>query len=113
MSNANRVNVTIFNEHVHERVNRVVAEIYPDGIHGTLAKAMRACGDLEVRTATLAEPEHGLTQQICDETDVLVWWGHAAHHEVADAVVDRIQARVLQGMGLVVLHSGHYSKIFK
>jgi len=47
------------------------------------------------------------------ETDVLSWWGHAAHGEVDDAIVDRVQKRVLEGMGLIVLHSGHYSKIFR
>jgi len=66
-----------------------------------------------VRTATLDEPEHGLTEAVLDQTDVLIWWGHKAHGEVADEVVDRVQCRVLEGMGLLVLHSGHYSKIFK
>ena len=61
-----------------------------------------------MRTATLDEPEHGLTEEVLDETDVLIWWGHKAHGEVDDAIVDRVQARVLDGMGLVVLHSGHY-----
>ena len=32
---------------------------------------------------------------------------------VLDATVDRVQARILAGMGLVVLHSGHFSKIFR
>jgi trehalose utilization protein len=66
-----------------------------------------------VRTATLEEPEHGLTEAVLAETDVLLWWGHMAHDRVDDAIVDRVQARVLQGMGLIVLHSGHHSKIFK
>jgi trehalose utilization protein len=65
-----------------------------------------------VRTATLDEPSHGLTEDVLDNTDVLVWWGHMAHHEVADDVVERVRRRVLDGMGLVVLHSGHFSKIF-
>ena len=44
---------------------------------------------------------------------MLIWWGHRAHGEVADEIVERVQERVLDGMGLIVLHSGHYSKIFK
>jgi trehalose utilization protein len=104
--------VTVWNEYRHERQNPVVRAIYPDGIHTVIASALRTHG-LAARTATLDEPEHGLGEALLDATDVLVWWGHGAHHEVADAIVDRVQRRVLAGMGLVVLHSGHASKIFK
>src|SRR5260370_7775277 len=69
-------------------------------------------GDVTVRVATLAEPEHGLTDEVLDETDVLTWWGHAAHDQVSDDVVERVHARVLAGMGLVAMHSAHKSKIF-
>ncbi len=104
--------VTVWNEYRHERTNERVAAIYPEGIHATIAAALREHG-FDVRTATLDEPEHGLTQEALHSTDVLIWWGHTAHHEVNDAIVDRVHARVLDGMGLIVLHSGHFSKIFK
>ena len=104
--------VTVWNEYRHERNEDAVAEIYPDGIHAALAAALRETG-LNVNTATLDEPEHGLTEEVLDATDVLLWWGHAAHEEVADEIVDRVHERVLGGMGLVVLHSGHFAKIFK
>ena len=89
-----------------------VAEVYPKGIHGCIADFLKDAG-MEVRTATLREPEHGLAQEVLDNTDVLIWWGHMAHHEVADEIVDRVYKRVLEGMGLIVLHSGHASKIFQ
>jgi trehalose utilization protein len=89
-----------------------VANIYPEGIHATIAAALRKEEQIEVRTATLDEPEHGLTEDVLQSTDVLIWWGHAAHGEVADVIVNRVQQRVLGGMGLIVLHSGHLSKIF-
>lgn len=104
--------VTVWNEFRHEKQNPKVAAIYPEGIHGAIAAHLRAQG-FPVRTATLDEPEHGLTEAVLAETDVLTWWGHTAHDEVSDALVQRVQARVLEGMGLVVLHSGHFSKIFK
>jgi trehalose utilization protein len=104
--------VTVWNEYRHEKHSERVAAIYPEGIHGTLAAALRKHGFV-VRTATLDEPEHGLTQEILDTTDVLTWWGHQAHAEVSDEIVDRVYKRVLDGMGLIVLHSGHFSKIFK
>jgi trehalose utilization protein len=84
----------------------------PDGIHGAIADGLREAG-FDVRTATLDEPEHGLTNAVLAETDVLTWWGHVAHGEVDDVVVERVHQRVLEGMGLIVLHSGHFSKIFR
>ena len=58
-------------------------------------------------------PSHGLTDEVLENTDVLFWWGHVLHGEVDDAIVAKVCDRVLQGMGLVVLHSGHFSKVFK
>ena len=107
------INVTIFNEFLHEREIEAVREIYPDGIHMVLAAALGQTDDINVQTATLKQPEHGLTEAVLAQTDVLLWWGHMAHDQVADEIVDRVQERVLKGMGLIVLHSGHFSKIFK
>jgi trehalose utilization protein len=107
------IKVTIFNEFQHERENAEIAAIYPQGIHAVIAGALAAEGDMSVRTATLDQPQHGLAEAVLAETDVLLWWGHKAHDQVADAVVERVYERVLQGMGLIVLHSGHYSKIFR
>lgn len=104
--------VTVWNENRHEQKNPVVSEIYPKGIHGAIAEFLQADNN-EVRTATLDEPEHGLTDEVLENTDVLVWWGHLAHGEVDDEIVKKVQQRVLDGMGLIVLHSGHFSKIFK
>ncbi|MCL7417004.1 MAG: ThuA domain-containing protein, partial [Halalkalicoccus sp.] len=106
------VRVTVWNEFRHEREDEAAREQYPDGIHEAIAGFLEERG-FDTRTATLDEPEHGLTEAVLDETDVLTWWGHIAHDEVEDEVVDRVQERVLEGMGLLVLHSGHYSKIFK
>lgn len=105
--------ITVWNEYWHERNNPVVAKVYPEGIHTAIATALRKQGFENVRTATLEEPEHGLTKQVLDDTDVLLWWGHKKHGDVSDEVVSRVQERVHQGMGLVVLHSGHFSKVFK
>jgi trehalose utilization protein len=104
--------VTVWNEGRHEKKNPEVQKVYPHGMHTVIAGALRAQG-LTVRTATLDEPEHGLTDAVLAETDVLTWWGHLAHAEVKDEIVNRVHQRVLEGMGLVVLHSGHFSKIFQ
>ncbi len=106
------MNITIWNENRHEQKNPVVSEIYPEGIHGAIAQFLKA-DHANVQTATLDEPEHGLTDDVLNHTDVLLWWGHLAHDEVADEIVEKVKQRVLDGMGLIVLHSGHFSKIFK
>jgi trehalose utilization protein len=108
-----QLHVTVWNEYVHERENPVVREIYPKGMHECIAEGLREDVDLEVRTATLHDPEHGLTKDVLESTDVLIWWGHAAHGQVNDAVVERVLKRVWEGMGFIALHSSHYSKVFK
>lgn len=106
------IRVTVWNEGRHELKNPEVARIYPEGIHGALAQGLRAAG-MDVRTATQDQPDHGLTDEVLANTDVMLWWGHLAHQEVSDAIVDKVQQRVLEGMGLIALHSAHFSKIFK
>jgi len=109
-----KISVIVWNEFQHERQSSAIAEIYPDGMHQVIAQALRVGdADLEVGTATLDQPEHGLSEERLAGCDVLVWWGHKAHDQVDDAIVDRVQKRVLEGMGLIVLHSGHFSKIFR
>lgn len=105
------MNITIWNEYRHERENVEVKKVYPEGIHHALASFLKETHHVE--TATLDEIEHGLTEELLEQTDVLIWWGHKAHEEVDESVVERVKARVLDGMGLVVLHSAHFSKIFK
>ena len=107
------IRLTIWNEFRHEKNNEQIKALYPRGMHAALADHMQKQPGITARTATLDEPEHGLTEDVLDNTDVLTWWGHMAHHEVSDEIVDRVQRHVLvNGMGLIVLHSGHMSKIF-
>jgi trehalose utilization protein len=109
-----RLRVVVWGENVHEHKNPAVGKIYPQGMHRAIADGLRESGsDLDVTTATLQEAEHGLTEARLRQTDVLTWWGHMAHEQVSDEVAARVQQRVLEGMGLIVLHSGHYSKVFK
>lgn len=109
---SDKIRVTIWNEYRHEKMEGKIKDIYPEGIHKVLADCFRG-ENFEVRTATLDEEFHGLTDEVLESTDVLFWWGHMAHNEVSDEIVEKVQNRVLNGMGLVVLHSGHHSKIFR
>jgi trehalose utilization protein len=106
------VRVTVWNEGIHDQ-HAEMLERYPDGMHGAIAEGLREhLPEATVRTATLADPGQGLPDDVLEQTDVLLWWGHVAHDDVDDALVARVRERVLSGMGLLVLHSGHFSKIF-
>ena len=105
------IRVTVWNENLHEQSSEEVRAIYPEGIHGCIAGFLGEDPEITVRTATLDMPEHGLTQEVVDSTDVLIWWGHMGHQLVSDEIVERVYEAVQKGMGLIVLHSGHKSKI--
>lgn len=107
------MNVLIWNENKHEKESHIVTEIYPGGIHGFIAEFLSEEETFNVKTATLDDEECGLTEDVLADTDVLLWWGHGAHDKVPDYIVDRVQKYILSGMGLIVLHSAHFSKIFK
>lgn len=106
------IKVTVFNEFRHEKKKESIRAIYPDGIHGAI-KAGIEDEEIVVRTVTLDDPECGLTQEVLDDTDVIIWWGHMAHHEVPDEVAQRVRDAVHSGMGAIFLHSGHHSKPFR
>src|SRR5690606_32313193 len=100
MQMGNKIHVTVWNEYRHEQKNENIRAIYPNGIHGAIADFLSKEDIFEVRTATLDEPEHGLTDEVLNSTDVLIWWGHIAHGEVRDDIVEKVYQRVLNGMGL-------------
>lgn len=110
---AKLIAVTVWNEYRHEKKNAEIAKIYPRGMHDAIASHLNKADGIQARTAGLDEPEHGLTEGVLNGTDVLIWWGHMAHNEVRDEIVDRVQSHVISGMGIILLHSAHFSKIFR
>ncbi len=109
-----RIRVVVWNEFRHEKSEETIRAIYPEGLHAAIAAALGTDAQLEVRLAALDDPDHGLPREVLENTDVLIWWGHMAHHEVSDALVEAIRQRVYLGkLGLIVLHSGHHSKVFR
>lgn len=108
------IRVTVWNEGVHEKTSEQVRKVYPKGMGYPIAQYLRKQADIaSVHISQLDDKEQGLTDKILNNTDVMTWWGHTAHGRVTDENVDRVHQRVLHGMGLVVLHSGHFSKIFR
>lgn len=106
------IRVTIYNEFVHEKTDEAVRSIYPEGIHMALKQHLED-EEIHIKTVTLDDLPEGLSDEVLEDTDVLIWWGHIAHHKVPDEVAVRVQQAVLRGMGMIVLHSGHHSKPFK
>ena len=107
------IRITVWNEYKHEREYENIRKVYPEGIHGCIAGFLGKEEDLAVRPATFDMPEHGLTEDVLRETDVLIIWSHALQDEFSDEVAERVQWHVLAGMGLIALHSAHYSKVMK
>lgn len=107
-----KIRVTIWNEFKGEQENPRIASVYPKGIHNAIADGLAANKMLDIKTATFYMPEHGLDDATLESTDVLIWWAHCLHDDVDDAVVEKVYKRIIDGMGLIVLHSGHASKIF-
>ena len=107
------IRVTIWNEYRHEKEMPEVAAIYPEGIHNELKKALsKENDDFVIRAVAMDDPECGLPDSVLEDTDVLIWWGHAHHGNVPDALAEKIADRVRKGMGFIALHSSHLSKPF-
>ncbi len=111
---SSKLNIVIWNEYRHEKLEPEVAAIYPEGIHGCIKNFLQDDEKYDITLAALDDPDQGLSDELLNKTDILFWWGHIAHHEVSDTLTEKIRQRVYAGkMGLVVLHSGHHSKVFK
>ncbi len=106
------MNVLVWNENQHEKLDEKIAKIYPEGIHGCI-KSFLQCEDVNVTTATLDDENCGITKEILENTDVILWWGHCNHNDVPDSVAELVKEAVLSGMGAIFLHSAHHSKPFK
>lgn len=107
------IKVTIWNEHIQDKTQENVLSVYPDGMNAVLASIFSDKEKYLVRTATLDQPECGLPQALIDDTDVLLWWGHAGHDKVSPEVVERVVNAVHSGMGFIPLHSSHFALPFK
>ncbi|NLE12708.1 MAG: trehalose utilization protein ThuA [Clostridiales bacterium] len=111
---ANKINVTIWNEFTHEKSNAAAKAIYPKGIHACIRDFLADDPDLNITLAALDDPDQGLPDEVLNNTDVLLWWGHMRHGDVDDSLVARIRQRVYaRGMGFMPLHSAHHSKPFR
>ena len=107
------IRVTIYNEYIHEREYEDIHRIYPDGIHGCIKAFLEKEADMTVNIATFDMEEHGLTEEVLKNTDVLIWWSHARQEEISDRVVERVCRHIRCGMGFIGLHSAHYSKVMR
>lgn len=107
------IRVTIWNEFIHERENEDIKKIYPNGIHTCISDFLKKEKDLQITCKTLDMPNQGIDEETLENTDVLIWWSHIKQDEITDENVELIQRYVQRGMGLIALHSAHFSKIMK
>lgn len=106
------INVTIWNEDSINTAAPEVLKVHPEGLNGTLKSFLSKDEELNVVTTTLEDPEYGMPDELLNSTDVLMWWGHCKHEKVPDELVKKIHDRVVRGMGIIFLHSAHFSKPF-
>jgi len=112
MAEGNVIKVTVWNEYTDDQKTAEVASVYPEGLHKTIAGFLNRDGEISAGVSIITDPEQGLSEQVLDNTDVLIWWGHRHHDEVQDHLVKRVVDRVQRGMGIIFLHSAHKSKPF-
>lgn len=106
----NEIRVTIFCEHHQDRFEPV-KNVYPNGMHAAIAAAFAEEPSFRLTIATQDMPSHGLTKEVLEHTDVLIWWSHLDNNLLDDAVADEVCRRVVRdGMGFVALHSASFSK---
>ena len=104
------IRVTVWNEYVHEKTDEDVRKIYPEGLHNFIKSFLEEEEDFVVNAVSPDDTEYGLSDELLDNTDVLLWWAHKAHKLVPEDRVEKVVNRVLSGMGIIFLHSAHYSK---
>ena len=112
MGSGNKIKVTVWNEYADEQKNPSVTSVYPEGLHTTIAAFLNRDAEISAGVSIISDPEQGLTEQVLDNTDVLIWWGHKHHGAVQDTYVKRVVEKVQKGMGIIFLHSAHKSKPF-
>ncbi|MDR1635792.1 MAG: ThuA domain-containing protein [Treponema sp.] len=106
------IRVTVWNEYLDEQKRKDITDVYPEGLHKTIADFLNRAGGIEAKTSLIGDPEQGLSGEILDATDVLIWWGHVHHGKVTDQAAARVADQVRRGMGIIFLHSAHRAKPF-
>ena len=105
-----KLRVTVWSEVIDPVLEPRAVTYYPDDINVYLAEFLSIEHDFEVRTANLRQKENGLSQEILNDTDVLVWWSHLYDDQVSDETAQRVAETVLNGMGILFLHASLGSK---
>ena len=106
-----KLRVTVWNEFYDEKQWPEILDIYPGGVHQAIKRFLDRENDLEVTVSTQQDTEQGLSQELLDRTDVLIWYSHMEKEPIAEERIDAVIRRVLDGMGLIFLHSSLGSQL--
>jgi trehalose utilization protein len=88
-------------------------EAYDDFIGNLLAKYLGSRPGLTGKSVTLKDPEQGLSADVLDNCDVLMWWGHQKHGDIRPETGKKLVGRIKAGdFSFIALHSAHFSTPF-
>lgn len=88
-------------------------EAYDNFLGNCIADQLKKNSDFVVVSAGLNDAEQGISEQVLDETDVLLWWGHVRQAEISPEKGKRIVERIKAGtLSFIALHSAHWSTPF-
>ncbi len=89
-------------------------EAYDNFLGNEVAAYLKTQPGIEVKSVCIDDPEQGVSNDVLDNADVLIWWGHVRHAEIKPETAKKIVARIKDGkLSLIALHSAHYAMPFK
>jgi trehalose utilization protein len=105
---AEKIHVLIWDERQPRQ-----AEAYENFLGNEIAQQLGHVDDLEIRSVCLEDPEQGLNAGNLEWADVIVWWGHVRHSDLAEGRAKLVLEYIQQGeLDLIVLHSAHWARPF-
>jgi trehalose utilization protein len=88
-------------------------QAYDNFLGNAIADHLKTRPGLTVKSVRLADEQQGLSDEVLDHCDVLVWWGHVRNAEVTPETGKKIAERIKAGkVSLIALHSAHWSAPF-
>ncbi len=108
MAAADPVRVLVWDERQKEQ-----KQVYANFLGNEIANHLRSRQGFTVQSVGLDDPQQGLPDEVLDQAQVLIWWGHVRHTEIKPEKGRQIVERVKAGkLALIALHSAHWSTPF-
>ena len=103
-----RIQVVVWDEQ-QEKQKRA----YPNYLGNHIASHLQKNESLDVLSVNLNDPGQGLSDEVLENCEVMVWWGHVRHTEISLETSKKLIRRVKEGkLNLIFLHSAHWANPF-